>query len=317
MYKVDRDLSDAMKKRILITGGSGLLAVNWALWARDHYLVTLGLNNRQISLDGVETSILNFASYDALSSQIASIQPDIIVHTAGLTNVEACEQDPLLANEVNVVLAANIARIASMIKCKLVHISTDHLFTGEHPNVDESAVPAPVNMYGITKYQAEIKVLENAPGALIIRTNFYGWGPGYRSSFSDMILKTLRAGKQINLFTDVFFTPILIQSLVPVVHQLIDKECKGIFNVVGSERISKFAFGMLTAHEFGLDPAMINPIHFADKTGLTKRPLDLSISNKKVCRELAISIGDVAGQLAILHTLESEPGIVAVRNLAG
>ena len=79
-----------------------------------------------------------------------------------------------------------------------------------------------------TKAESEITVLENHKEALIIRTNFYGWGLSYRKSFSDMIIGELRKGKRIKLFEDVFYTPILIDTLVKIVHSMINLREYGI-----------------------------------------------------------------------------------------
>ena len=91
-----------MKKKVLITGGSGLLAVNWALSICNNYDVTLLLHYKKISLSGVNTSVVNLNSLDECLFVLEKFQPDIVIHTAGLTNVEACEANPGLAQEVKV-----------------------------------------------------------------------------------------------------------------------------------------------------------------------------------------------------------------------
>ncbi len=300
---------------MLITGGSGLLALNWAQSQKDHFEITLGLNKRQVNLDGVSMLNINTSSYDSLLADIELLNPAIIIHTAGLTSVEGCEQNKELAYAVNVELAANVARIAEKLQCRLVHISTDHLYDGTKPYMEETAVPSPVNVYGQTKYIAEKKVAEANPAALIIRTNFFSWGPGYRSSFSDTILHALRSGNEISLFSDVYFTPILIQSLVITVHELIDKEVSGIFNVVGDKRVSKYEFGLLLSKQFNLDQTLIRPIYFKNKIGLTKRPLDLSLSNRKTYTTLGRELGDVSAHLKILYDLEDNQDILQIQQL--
>ena len=162
-----------MKKKVLITGGSGLLAVNWALSIRDKYAVTLILHHKKISLSGVDKDIVSLDSLDECSSVLAKHQPDIVIHTAGLANVEECDSDPDLAQEVNVDLARNIAIVCNLQGIKLVHISTDHLFSGNQELATEESITNPVNIYGETKLQSEQQVLENCKDALIVRTNFY------------------------------------------------------------------------------------------------------------------------------------------------
>ena len=289
-----------MQQKVLITGGSGLLAVNWALSIRNNYTVTLLLHHKKISLSGVDTDVASLDSLDECSSVLVKHQPDIVVHTAGLTNVEECESDPDLAQEVNVDLAKNIAIACSDQGIKLVHISTDHLFSGDQELATEESITNPVNIYGETKLLAEQQVLENCKDALVVRTNFFCWGTKYRQSFSDFILNKLKNNKQSNLFSDVYFTPILVDELVKKTHQLIDSNAIGIFNIVGSERMTKYEFGIKLTKHFNFDSGLINKISINDKSGLVKRPKDMSLSNKKLCQVLNCEIASLDEQLQTL-----------------
>ncbi len=141
-----------MKTRVLITGGSGLLAVNWALSIRNNYAVTLLLHRRKIYLTGIGTDIASLDSLDECISVLSKYQPDIVIHTAGLTDVEKCESSPDLAQEVNVDLAKNMALACSEQGVKLVHISTDHLFSGDQELVTEEVETSPVNNYAKTNF---------------------------------------------------------------------------------------------------------------------------------------------------------------------
>ena len=99
-----------MKEVVLFTGGTGLLALNWALAIRDRYSVTLGLHRRGISLDGTEARQIDLESVDNLTRTFEAIRPHIVIHTAGLTNVEECEAKPGLAQHINVQLTVNVAQ---------------------------------------------------------------------------------------------------------------------------------------------------------------------------------------------------------------
>lgn len=293
-----------MKRTLLITGGSGLLALNWALAIRDRYSVTLGLHERNISLAGVETRQIDLESVDHLVSAFEEVQPRIVIHTAGLTSVEKCEAEPTLAQHINVTLAANVAHACAKLGLPMVHISTDHLFSGEASLVDERHPVAPRNVYGRTKAEAEVRVLEAHAQTLVVRTNFYGWSPRYRSSFSGVVIDALRTGKELTLFKDVFYTPILIETAVQAVHDLINLKASGIFHVVGDERISKYEFGLKIAERFNLAPSIIKPGFLADRVALVQRPPDMSLSNQKACNLLARRLGGVDEHIARLHLQE-------------
>jgi dTDP-4-dehydrorhamnose reductase len=293
-----------MTNNVLITGGSGLLAVNWAVAVRDRYSVMLGLHRRRVSLPSVQSTTLDLDSVDRLAKQIESFKADIVVHATGLTSVEKCETDPELAWRTNVTTAENIASACYKLGISLVHVSTDHLFSGECSMADELERPTPLNVYAQTKAIAENKVLENHPSALVVRTNFYGWGTSYRQSFSDIILQALRQQRPISLFSDVFYTPILVSALAEIVHQLVVRRANGIFNVTGSERLSKYHFGLNVAKVFDLNPDLIRSIKLRDMPRLVRRPEDMSLSNKKVCAFLGRDLGNVVDYLEELKRQE-------------
>lgn len=291
---------------VLITGGSGLLALNWALAIRDRYAVILGLHERAIKLPGVDALRIDLDSVDHLSKTFEAIHPKLVVHTVGLANVEKCEADPDFARHINVELAANVAKVCAKFATPLVHVSTDHLFTGNLPLVDEMQPTAPINVYGQTKAEAELRVLEAHPQAVVMRTNFFGWGPSYRRSFSDTIIDALRAGKALTLFEDAFYTPILIEVAAKAAHDLIDLKVAGIFHVVGDERTSKYAFGIELARAFGLNSKLITPGRLNGRPSLVKRPLDMSLSNRKTCVLLCRTLGGIDEHIARLQQQEKD-----------
>lgn len=293
-----------MKRRILITGGSGLLAVNWSLAVRNCYSITLGQHKRSVVVAGTENRSIDLESVDDLARSIEEIAPHAVIHAAGLTSVERCESEPELAHHVNVTLADNVAKACAIVGAKLVHVSTDHLFSGLNSLVDETHPVSPINVYGKTKAEAEYRVLARDPQALVIRTNFYGWGTSYRHSFSDVVIDTLRAGKDLTLFQDVRYTPILVETAALAVHDLIDLKASGVFNVVGDECISKYDFGLKVAEEFALDIGGIKPGLLSDRIALVRRPHDMSLSNRKACDFLGRRLGGTREHMASLHQQE-------------
>jgi dTDP-4-dehydrorhamnose reductase len=294
------------KTSILLTGGSGLLAVNWFYSKNNEYRVILGLNEREIHPDNSEVLFLDFFSEERLLKQIDSLNPSIVIHTAGLTSVEKCENNPDLAFHINVELSTMVANVTKRLDIRLVHISTDHLFEGNVSMLSEGEPRQAVNVYGRTKAMAESRIEEINPEALIIRTNFYAWGTSYRKSFSDFIIESLRNKKPLNLFDDVYYTPILAENLINTVHELLKKNEKGIFNIVSDDRISKYDFGILIAEEFGLDKSYIERCSLHSKSNLVKRPYDMSLSNQKVKELLGKNLGTVKQHIAKLHEQEFE-----------
>lgn len=292
---------------ILITGGAGLLAINWATRISEFNSVSLGIHNRKITLPHTQSLCVDLESVKQIRQTLDKLAIDTVIHTAAVSNIEKCEQMPQLAEHINVELAHNVAQAAREHGARLVHISTDHLFDGSSPMRTEDDPIAPLNVYARTKGEAETRVMAACPGALVIRTNFYGWGTTYRSSFSDGILASLNTGQSVMLFEDVYYTPILIDVLVDAVQKLLSAAQTGIFNIVCDQRISKFDFGLKLATGFGFDPALIRRTRLSERKDLTLRPFDMSLSNRKAVGVLGGLLGTAEDHLILLRDASKRP----------
>lgn len=300
--------------RLLITGGSGLLALNWACCARRQFDVVLGTHRHNVNLQGIRTLALDLESPERVVQHLRQLAPDLVVHTAGMTSVEQCEQQPAEAQHANADLAENVAVATSALAIRLVHISTDHLFSGDRPRVSEQERPSPRNVYARTKLLAEQVVQKANAQALIVRTNFFGWGHSRRPSFSDWIIDGLRAGRQMTMFDDVFFSPILADALARAVLELVSKGASGIYNVVGEERLSKFDFAQQLVDCFGLPGALLKRGRI-DEAGLSaSRPRDMSLENTKIRTLLKRDLGSVHAFLQELYWQEQQGRAAELRN---
>jgi dTDP-4-dehydrorhamnose reductase len=295
-----------MKRSLLITGGSGLLGLNWALAARDRFGIVLAMHEREIRVAGAATRRIDLASADDLQCAIDETNPVAVIHTAGMTNVDSCERDPARARHVNVEISWQVAAACARAGVALAHISTDHLFSGSRVLVTEVEPVSPVNVYARTKADAEARVLDAHPGALVVRTNFFGWGPVHRRSFSDVIITALRERKPLTLFDDVFYTPILMANLIEAVHGLIERRAAGVFHVVGDERVSKYEFGRRIAAAFGLDDSVLGRGQLAGRPDLARRPKEMSLSNDKARQVLGQGLGTIDEQLQRLLRQEEQ-----------
>ena len=286
----------------LITGGTGLLALNWACALRETHDVVLGTHVRRVSLGGTRAVALTLDDADRLAREVSRVHPDVVVHTAGITSVEECERDPERARRVYEDLSLNVAHAAARAGARLILISTDHLFSGERAPYTEEATPEPVNAYGRAKLAAERAVADACRDALIVRTNFFGWGHRYRQSFSDWIYHGLTEGRRLTMFDDVFVTPILADRLAVFAHRLVDSGASGIYNVVGDERISKYDFAVLLADLFGLPKALLQRGKIAASQLSARRPPDMSLDNRKARQRLGTPLGNVAEHLRLLQS---------------
>jgi len=289
-----------IKEKILITGGSGLLALNYAAAVKENKDVVLGLHERNVLINGVCSVFLNLDSVESLYKSLSEIKPNLVIHTVGLTNIETCEKNPQLAEYINVKLATNVAAVSKQLDIKFVFISTDQLFEGKASMCNEMETVVPLNIYGSTKAKAEREILAIHQEAMIIRTNFYGWGTTYRNSFSDFIYYKLKNKQPVQLFFDVFYTPILIEKLAEIIDKLVALNSYGIFNIVSDDRISKFNFGIILADVFGFDHSLISPVSINTRNDLVMRPSDMSLNNEKATNLVGIPFGKVNSHLILL-----------------
>ena len=277
-------------KKILITGGSGLLGSNLALRLRKNYEVLILLNKTKIHIP----STINAKAQSSLDEIFSFFRPDLVINTVAQTNIEICEEDPFLAKEANLNYLKIIVPLCKNNGCKLLHISTDHLSNGLKPFLQEDEDVKPLNVYARTKLEGEKYIQKEMPSALIVRTNFFGWGPKYRNSFSDTIINRIKEKKNISLFEDAFFSPVSMRRLCEVIMLLNSFNAYGIYNVSSNDRISKLQFGLMVCEFFKLDKSFIKISKISENKNLIIRPKDTSLKNKKVSDLLRFNCGLVS-----------------------
>ena len=304
-----------MSSNALITGSSGLLGLNLLLHEPQPYQFYAHINKRRVNLANIQTITIDLGNLKSIEEALKIYSPKVVIHAAGITNVDGCDEDPETANFINGKVPSNIAKVCKDHGVKLVHISTDHLFDGTNPFTDEEAPVKPLNAYGYSKALGEEGVLKNNDEAIIIRCNFFTWGPSYRQSFSDFIYDNLSKGKAISLADDFFYTPALAQNLIEAILSLLGKDAKGIFNVVGSERLSKYKFGMNMAKIFGYNDDLINKVNWASLGAKAIRPADMSLSDQKIRKFLGYDLGTSNRNIQGLKTLMNTNLYNKVRSL--
>jgi len=290
------------RPKVLIAGASGLLGHFLSEDFLKHAYSVCTLTNSHTlgvaEIAEIKIDLLNFAEATRI---VRDEKPEILVNCAGLTNVDACEADEKTATGLHVTLSATLAAAAASVKTKYVHISTDHLWKGDAPFVSETSPPQPINAYGRTKAAGEKAVQRECSDALIIRTNFYGPGLPWRRSFSDWIIQSLRSRIPIHLFTDVFFTPIALTHLAEIIRDLLEKDAQGIFHVAGSQRISKYEFGVSVAEILRLPRECIIPGSVVAANLPARRPWDMSLSVEKIEKFLGRKMPDIKTGIMTLN----------------
>lgn len=275
-----------MKQTVLITGASGLLGKYLVSYFAKQFKVVALYNQTSLpTTGGVITEKVDLTNPLAVKNVLSLYKPQIIIHTAGLTSVDLCESNPALAQALNVGTTASLVNNISAPHTRFIHISTDHLFAGSSSYYTEDSPVCPLNTYAITKYEAEQEAAR-FEDALILRTNFYGGHSEKKKSFSAWVYDELKSGRTINMFDDVFYSPISIPTLVENVDLMIQHDLSGLYNVVGSERICKYSFAHKLARICNLDASLIHKAKLSDAHLTAPRPHDMSLSIEKILLDM-------------------------------
>ncbi len=249
--------------KTLITGANGLLGQKLVRLLQEQPQVELLATGRgACRLSGLpphQYRHLDVTDRQAVMALLHEWQPDSVVHTAAMTQVDDCELNPAACRIANVEAVANVVASCEAVGAHLVHLSTDFIFDGSHGPLDEKATPNPVNYYGQTKLEAEKLVQQAATGWAIARTVLvYGVVPGLsRSNIILWVKESLEQGKTIRVVDDQWRTPTLAEDLAMGCWLLAKNKAQGVYNISGADMLTPYQMALQVADYFGLDKRLI------------------------------------------------------------
>lgn len=257
--------------RILITGGAGQLgrALKHALAHEDVVPLT------RAELD-VSDSV-------AVLAALRDAAPAIVVHCAALTDTAACERDPAMAEAVNAVGTANVARVCAQQDRWLIVVSTNEVFDGSSSEpYAEDAPPGPVNAYGRSKLRGEELATAMQADTVIIRTS---WLYGDGLNFVNKVIDAAKAGQPLRFVTDEVANPTSCHDLADGIRGLIDRNAApGVYHLVNEGSASRYAWARAILDEAGLDvplePATTADLRAAGYTG-PEKPAFSALANTR------------------------------------
>lgn len=211
----------------------------------------------------------------------ARIYPDVIVHTAAFVNLNFCEENKELTQQLHVNVPAKLATTFS--EARFIYISTDSVFNGVDGLYNEEDKPAPLNNYAMTKYHGEQEVEAHSKHPLILRLNIYGSKNKTANSLAEWALRELKNSREINGFSDVFFNPLYIYQVADIIYDFITihKNEEGIFHLGSEEKVSKYAFLQQLAKTFGLDDSLVKEGLMSDMKSVLARPFNTTLDTGK------------------------------------
>lgn len=276
--------------KILVTGGSGVIG-----WNLTEFLKS---KNNDVSFTFYKNKIndkgdfLNITNEDETINLITKFNPDIIIHSAALANVDLCEKDKNLANEINVNGTHNIIKGCQKINCKIVYISTSFVFSKSDKSYYETDIPSnPKTHYGLTKLKGEKMILESELKSLILRIDQpYFWKKSWQRTNSVLrVIETLSKKQNLKEITDWFNVPTYIPDFVSATYELIKNNHTGIFHLTGPDFLSRFEWALKTADVFGLDNKLLTPINSVE-LNLDATRENIRLNNKKVQENTGIKM---------------------------
>lgn len=278
-----------MKKKIVISGGSGFFGTNFYKQFKNKYKIFLIGNKTKVKK--LKINFLDLYNCSALEKYLIKNEIKFFIHAAALTNVDYCESHSKKALKVNVDLTKIISKICHKLNIFLIYISSDQIFNYKYNFKTEKDKPNPLNVYGYSKYMAERQIIRNTKKHLIIRTNFFGKSFTKKKTLCDWIISNLKKRKKTKLFDDVFFNPVNIITLIKIIGSIIDGKYKirGIINVASDEALSKYTFGRLLCKKLNLNDKYIIKSKIANNNNLVLRPKNMTLDNSKLKNKMSIN----------------------------
>lgn len=282
-------------KKILITGSNGLLGQKlvYALTGRkDVQTIATSVGpNRLIKKDGYIYESLDITNKTEVESIIKKYLPDVIINTAAMTNVDACEtkREECLALNVTAVqhLADGIKSYAP--HCHLIHLSTDFIFDGEKGSeYTEEDTPNPLSYYALSKWESE-KVLMKSNIKWAIARTIIVYGIVDNMSRSNIVLwakDALTKGQKINVVDDQFRSPTLAEDLAQGCILIADKGATGVYNLSGPDTFSILELVYKVADFWKLDKNLVTPSKSNTLNQPAKRPPRTGFIIDKAKKEL-------------------------------
>ncbi|MFI5237285.1 MAG: SDR family oxidoreductase [Ignavibacteriales bacterium] len=272
-------------KRVLVTGGSGLLGQHLNLvFSKNHKILTT-YNNHPGNCREFLSRKIDLLNENDLKILFQEFQPETVIHAAAITNpVPKENQSAKDYFDVNVTATKNIASLCEMYHSKLIYISTDLVYAGYRGSfLKEDAKLIPASLYAETKLVGESKVKEFADNYLILRTGLlYGFGLNHSHCHFHFMFDDLRNNKPVKLFADQFRTPISLNDIAGIITVLADKDISGeIFNLGGLERVSRYELGEMLCSIAGFDKNLLQKITTEDIPNYPKVE-DVSLNTEKL-----------------------------------
>lgn len=279
-------------KTILVTGSNGLLGQKLVYKLRNRedikLIATARGDNRLIATDGYVYTSMDITNKANVDEVIDQYQPDCVIHTAAMTNVDQSELNKEDCKKANVDAVEYIVEACERNKAHLVHVSTDFIFDGENGPYNEEDEPNPVSYYGWSKLEGE-KIVEASKldWAIIRAILVFGVVDNMsRSNFALWAKRELENGKPIKVVDDQFRTPTLAEDLADLCISAALKKATGVYHSGSDKLYSILELVEIVADFYNLDKSLISAVSSETLNQPAKRPPKTGFIIDKAKRDL-------------------------------
>ena len=279
-------------KKVVITGSNGLLGqtlIGLLLEEKEKYQ-TIGFSRgeNRSGRNDFEYISIDITNEEKLKNALLKCKPDVIVNTAAMTNVDACENNKEECDKLNIDVVQYLKEYSEENNTHLIHISTDFIFDGENGPYKESDKPNPLSYYGLSKLKSE-DILTNSKIDYTILRTILVYGKVFDMTRNNIVLwvrQMLSEGKEITIVDDQFRMPTYVDDLAMSCKISIDKKAQGVFNISSNKLLSIYQIAQEIADVFGLEKTLIKPISTSTLNQTAPRPpktgFDLTKTNSEL-----------------------------------
>jgi len=216
------------RRRWLVTGAGGQLGYCLAERLRRHARFELA--------EALDHKALDVTDEEAVRAAIGELRPDVVAHTAAMTQVDRCESEPEAAELANALAPGFVAEAARSVGARLLHVSTDYVFDGRGQRPYREDDPTgPRSVYGRTKLEGERRALAACPDALVVRTAWvFGPGANFVATILRAAARARRGGPGLRVVDDQRGSPTYAGHLADALLRLVELDAGGLYHVVNS-----------------------------------------------------------------------------------
>lgn len=280
-------------KKVIITGSNGLLGqklVSLLKAEKQYEIYALSRGEDRIKRkEGYTYYNVDITEKEKVTNLISSIQPDYIINTAAMTNVDACEMHQEECDAINVEAVSTLVASCEKNNIHLIHLSTDFIFDGLKEGLyTEDDEPNPLSYYGLSKLKSEDIILNAKIRYTILRTILvYGMVDcDDRSNIVLWVKNSIENKKSIKAITDQFRMPTFVDDLAEACLLAIKKNALGVYNVSSNTLLSIYEIALIVAKAFNLDAKYISACKTSDLNLPAKRPYKTGFDLNKSIKEL-------------------------------